>query len=99
MDATELTLRWLGLPTCPGESPPVDRAALSGLVGVGGDLEPETLVTAYCTGIFPMPIGRRRRLGWWSPDPRGIIPVDGLVVSRSLRRSRRRYEIRVDTAW
>lgn len=99
MDATELTLRRLGLPTCPWEFPPVDRADVSGLVVVGGDLEPETLVTAYCSGLFPMPIGRRRRLGWWSPDPRGILPVDGLIVSRSLRRSRRRYEIRVDTAF
>ena len=38
-------------------------------------------------------------LGWWSPDPRGIIPLDALHVSRSLRRSERRFEIRVDTAF
>ena len=43
-----------------------------------------------------MPV-RRRILGWWSPDPRGVIPLDGLRVSRSLRRSCRRYEVRVDT--
>ena len=41
----------------------------------------------------------KRHLGWWSPDPRGIIPVDGLKVSRSLRRSCRRYEVTVDTAF
>lgn len=66
---------------------------------VGGDLAPETLVTAYCAGLFPMPLGRRKRLGWWSPDPRAVLPLDGLVVSRSLRRSTRRYEVRVDTAF
>ena len=45
-----------------------------------------------------MPIGRRR-LGWWSPPRRGILPIDGLIQSRSLRRSVRRYETRVDTAF
>jgi leucyl/phenylalanyl-tRNA--protein transferase len=45
-----------------------------------------------------MPVSRRR-LGWWSPDPRGVIPLDGLVVSRSLQRSTRRYETRIDTAF
>jgi len=53
------------------------------------------LLAAYRRGLFPMPAGRR--LGWWSPDPRGIIPLDGLVVSKSLRRSCKRYEVRVDT--
>lgn len=43
-----------------------------------------------------MPVGRRT-LGWWSPDPRAVIPLDGLVIARSLRRSLRRFEIRVDT--
>ena len=65
------------------------------MVGVGADLEPGTLLTAYRAGIFPMPVDRRH-LGWWSPDPRGIIPLDGLRVSRSLRRSCRRYEVVVD---
>jgi leucyl/phenylalanyl-tRNA--protein transferase len=45
-----------------------------------------------------MPIGRRR-LGWWSPEPRGVLPLDGLAVSRSLRRSVRRYRTSVDTAF
>ena len=68
------------------------------LVATGADLDPATLVAAYRAGMFPMPVGRRT-LGWWSPDPRGVIPLDGLVVSRSLRRSTGRYEIRVDTAF
>ena len=84
--------------------PPADAADDEGVVGVGADLEPGTLLAAYRTGLFPMPApaGPRRRrtvLAWWSPDPRGVIPLDGLRVSRSLRRSCRRYELRVDTAF
>jgi Leu/Phe-tRNA-protein transferase len=70
-----------------------------GLVGVGADLEPGTILAAYRRGLFPMPLGGRGPLGWWSPDPRAVIPLDGLRVSRSLRRSLPRYEIRVDTAF
>jgi leucyl/phenylalanyl-tRNA--protein transferase len=61
-------------------------------------MEPGTLVAAYRTGLFPMPFGRRR-VGWWSPDPRGVLPLDRLVVSRSLRRSVRRFEVRFDTCF
>lgn len=48
-----------------------------------------------------MPVRERGRelLAWWSPEPRGIIPLDGLRVSRSLRRSCARYDVRVDTAF
>jgi leucyl/phenylalanyl-tRNA--protein transferase len=38
-------------------------------------------------------------MAWWSPDPRGIVPLDELHVSRSLRRSRKRFEVRLDTAF
>lgn len=79
--------------------PPVDGAEPDGPVAVGGDLEPGTLLAGYRAGLFPMPLGRRGRLGWFSPDPRGVLPLDGLRVSRSLRRSVRRYELRVDTAF
>jgi leucyl/phenylalanyl-tRNA--protein transferase len=43
-----------------------------------------------------MPLGRRS-IAWFSPDPRAILPLDGLRVSRSLRRSTARYEVRRDT--
>ncbi|GAB4067846.1 leucyl/phenylalanyl-tRNA--protein transferase [Angustibacter speluncae] len=71
------------------------------LVCTGADLQPATLVTAYATGLFPMGLGRAGHgpIGWWSPDPRGVLPLDGLRVSRSLRRSVRRFEVRVDTAF
>ena len=68
------------------------------LVGVGADLEPGTLLEAYRRGLFPMPVGGRRSpMAWWSPVSRGVLRLDRLVVSRSLRRSRRRFEIRIDT--
>lgn len=70
------------------------------LVAVGADLAPGTLLAAYRSGLFPMPVDPRRKrsqIAWYSPDPRGIIPLDGLRVSRSLRRSCQRYEVRRDT--
>ena len=64
----------------------------------GGDLRPATLLDAYLHGIFPWP-DSSRELWWWSPDPRAVIPLDGLRVSRSLRRSTRRYACTRDTAF
>jgi leucyl/phenylalanyl-tRNA--protein transferase len=91
--------------TSAGSTSPARSLGDSDFVGVGLDLEPETLLAAYAQGLFPMPfassVGKRsrsRRIGWWSPDPRGILPLDALRVSRSLRRSCARFEIRVDTA-
>jgi leucyl/phenylalanyl-tRNA--protein transferase len=76
--------------------PDGDTADEHGLCGVGADLEPGTLLAAYRSGLFPMPV-RKRVVGWWSPDPRGILPLDQLRITRSLRRSVRRYEVRYDT--
>ena len=69
------------------------------VVGMGADLEPATLLAAYRRGIFPMPGDTGMPMLWWSPDPRGVLPLDGLRVSRSLRASVRRLEVRVDTAF
>ena len=71
------------------------------LVGVGADLEPGTLLEAYRAGIFPMGLGPAGSppLGWWSPDPRGVLLPGDLHVSRSLRRSLRGFEITYDTAF
>jgi leucyl/phenylalanyl-tRNA--protein transferase len=69
------------------------------LLGVGADLEPGTVLAAYRAGLFPMPVEPGGPLGWWSPDPRGILPLHGLHVSRSLRRSCRRLVTTVDTAF
>lgn len=79
--------------------PPADTADENGVVGIGADLEPATLVAAYSRGLFPMPLEAGGPVAWWSPDPRAIIPLDGLHVSRSLRRSMPRFRITVNTAF
>ncbi len=84
--------RWdLDAPTTPGDD----------LVGVGADLEPGTILAAYRLGLFPMGVGvgGRAPLGWWSPDPRGVLPLDAVRVARSLRRALPRFDIRVDSAF
>ncbi|HKT80351.1 MAG TPA: leucyl/phenylalanyl-tRNA--protein transferase, partial [Vicinamibacterales bacterium] len=53
----------------------------------------------YRQGVFPMGVGRRSLIGWWSPNPRGILPLDGLRVTRSLRQSAKRFTIRVNTSF
>lgn len=62
-------------------------------------LTPELLLQAYAVGIFPMGSeGSDSDLYWVDPPERGIIPLDGLHVSRSLRRTIRRggFEVRID---
>jgi leucyl/phenylalanyl-tRNA--protein transferase len=79
--------------------PSADAADETEIAGVGADLAPGTLLAAYRAGLFPMRVGRGGPIGWWSPDPRGIIPLDHLHESRSLRRSRRRFPVALDTAF
>jgi leucyl/phenylalanyl-tRNA--protein transferase len=94
-----------GAVSVPTEPPPTrwrlpdpELADHDGIAGVGADLEPGTLLAAYRSGLFPMPLGRRS-VAWFSPDPRAILPLDGLRVSRSLRRSMARYDVRQDTCF
>jgi len=69
------------------------------LVAAGADLAPATLLAAYRQGLFPMPSGHRGDpMFWFCPVRRGVLPLEALQVSRSLRRSIRHFEIRVDTA-
>jgi leucyl/phenylalanyl-tRNA--protein transferase len=56
-----------------------------GLVAIGGDLSIERLRAAYAAGIFPW-YNDGFPVLWWSPNPRAILPVDELHVSRSLAR-------------
>ena len=76
---------------------PDPRIADEDLVAVGADLQPGTILAAYRSGLFPMPVGGR--LAWWSPDPRAILEPPALRMTKSLRRSCRRFELRVDTAF
>lgn len=68
-------------------------------LAVGGDLEPATLLDAYTHGVFPWP--SRGSLWWWSPDPRAVLPLDGVHVSRSLAKVLRsgRFTTTADTAF
>jgi leucyl/phenylalanyl-tRNA--protein transferase len=69
------------------------------LVATGADLEPGTVLAAYRHGLFPMPVGGRRApMAWFSPVRRGVMRPGDLKVSRSLAKSARRFEVRVDTA-
>jgi leucyl/phenylalanyl-tRNA--protein transferase len=79
--------------------PAASTADEHGIVGLGADLAPGTVLDAYRHGLFPMPLHRGGLMGWWSPDPRAVIPLDRLRVSRSLRRSCGGYEVRVDTSF
>jgi leucyl/phenylalanyl-tRNA--protein transferase len=85
---------------CKWAFPPVSSWPEEDLIITGGDLEPATLIAAYRRGIFPMEArGLPGILAWWSPDPRGILPLDGLRVTRSMRQSARHFEIRIDTCF
>jgi leucyl/phenylalanyl-tRNA--protein transferase len=63
--------------------PHASKADGDGFLAVGGDLTPGTLLLAYRNGIFPW---TTHPITWWSPDPRAIVPLDGVHVSRSLRK-------------
>jgi leucyl/phenylalanyl-tRNA--protein transferase len=77
--------------------PPVETADEDGLLAVGGRLTTQWLLDAYSHGIFPWPAPGYPLL-WWSPDPRAIIELDALHVSRRLERTIRsgRFEITFD---
>lgn len=68
-----------------------------GLLAVGGDASTERLIAAYREAIFPWPYGDLPLL-WFSPDPRFLLPISSIHLSRSLRRAIKRapYEIRFD---
>ena len=72
----------------------------SGLLAVGGDLEPQRLLTAYACGIFPW-YSDGQPILWHSPDPRALLVPSALHVPRSLRRTLRRgrYALRLDSAF
>lgn len=78
--------------------PPADSADEHGIVGIGADLDPDTILSAYAQGLFPMPLEPDGPVAWWSPDPRAIMPLD-MHVSRSLAKSMRRFTFTINTAF
>ncbi len=63
-------------------------------------IEPGFLLSAYASGLFPMALDSGE-IGWFAPDPRGVIPLDRFHIPKGLRRvlKKRPFEIRVDTAF
>ena len=77
---------------------PPKRWRRDDLIAVSEEFDESMVLAAYRQGVFPMPLSRGL-MGWYSPLVRGVLPLDGLRVSRSLRKMQARYEIRVDTAF
>ncbi|GAB4008753.1 leucyl/phenylalanyl-tRNA--protein transferase [Nocardioides ultimimeridianus] len=92
------TVGELGALPAAGAGTAEDELDPSDLVAIGADLAPGTLLAAYRCGLFPMPEGPRS-IGWWCPARRGVLELADLRVSRSLRRSARDFEVRIDTAF
>src|SRR3972149_7326931 len=80
--------------------PSPELARKDGLLGFGGDLSEERLITAYSMGIFPW-YSEGSPILWWSPDPRLIIIPEELKVSRSLRKviAKDIFKVTIDTAF
>ena len=79
--------------------PPLESALTDpdGLLAVGGDLSYERLTNAYSLGIFPW-FSNDQPIMWWSPDPRAVMHLDSLHLSRSLKKNMRQknYQLTVN---
>ena len=64
--------------------PPVDQANRDGILAIGGNLSPERLLLAYKSGIFPW-FENGEPIMWWSPNPRMVLFLDELIISKSMR--------------
>ncbi|WP_367755474.1 leucyl/phenylalanyl-tRNA--protein transferase [Flavobacterium sp. WC2430] len=64
--------------------PDVSLTHSSGIIALGGDLSPERLQLAYKSGIFPW-FEDGEPITWWSPNPRMVLFLDELIVSKSMR--------------
>ena len=96
------TVHWLAASAGPSALPSATQALdePNGLLAAGGCLDPDWLLQAYRSGIFPWYESGQPIL-WWSPEPRSVLWLDDLHVSRSLRRTlaKGRFEITADRAF
>lgn len=74
--------------------PPVSEADEEGILAIGGDLNPERLRLAYTSGVFPW-FNEGEPILWWSPDPRMVLFLDELIVSKSMRNVLNRNQFKV----
>lgn len=75
---------------------PDPRASDDGVVGVGGNLSPGMLLSAYEQGIFPW-FSDGEPILWWSPDPRFVLFPESLHVSESMRKVMKKGVYRIET--
>ncbi len=86
-------------------NPRLTPVEMGDLVALGADLEPSTLIYAYSHGLFPMHVDtsqglqKEKTLGWFSPVERAIFPLDQLRVTRSMKKSAKKYVTRIDTCF
>jgi len=80
--------------------PPVETADEDGLLAIGGDLQPESVVLAYGSGVFPWPINSDL-LAWFAPPMRAVLFLDEFHISSSLKRvlNRNTFTIKHNTAF
>lgn len=64
--------------------PHPETADANGIVGIGGDLDPDRLITAYAFGIFPW-YNEGEPIIWWSPNPRFVLFPEKLKIHKSMR--------------
>ncbi len=76
--------------------PDPKTAHKEGLLAWGGDLSEERILKAYKSGIFPW-FNENQPPLWWSPDPRMVLFLDDIKISKSLKKSLKKFEIRYDT--
>ena len=62
----------------------------------GGDLNPDRVMSAYLQGIFPW-YNEDDPILWWSPDPRLILYPNDIKISKSLKKSLKKYKVKIDT--
>jgi len=80
--------------------PPLSRADKHGLLAIGGDLEVDSLLLAYSSGIFPWPF-EDDTLAWFAPPKRAVLFADKLHIAQSLKKElkRDRFEFTTNTAF
>ena len=69
------------------------------LTKFGSTWDPEILLTAYRTGLFPMPYeidGQESAIGWWSPEPRAVFYPDEIHISKSMKSAMKKFQVTVD---
>jgi leucyl/phenylalanyl-tRNA--protein transferase len=75
--------------------PPLEQADEHGILAIGGNLDIETLKTAYKSGIFPWPVSNEIPLTWFAPDPRGVLEFKDLHIPRSLKKALKKSSFHV----